>query len=623
MRIGVNCFLLQSHVGGVKQYFLTLFDWLLENDLENSYVLFYFEHNLSELAKLKSLRWRPDAILLSNQDQIADYLLEIDLYFCPFSSLWPRPVPIPSVVMLVDLQEVFYPQFFTAEDLYYRNYHYPASTRAADRVLTISGFSKASIMKYHGVRESKVIVAHLSADPLYFEAPTAARPPDVRVPFSKFIFFPANRWPHKNHDTLLRALKILKGRGECANVVLTGFDIPGGYSVPAKMVEYGISECVHLAGYLTVPQMAYLYGAAEMTVFPSLFEGFGIPPVEAMAVGCPVLAAASSCLPEICGDAAEYFQPSDPEALAQAICRVRGDANLRDGLIERGHVRARHFSVESTARAHLRAFGEAARSYSGFRFGWHKHFYQPFHKWLVGRKRALGIFEAKRLGVSWPKREIVELGRLTLNSFTSPLRRHRLRALDGEVRLLEASRLFQEDQEAIGRYLLAGAREGLDPHPLFSSRWYLQNNPDVAAAGINPLVHFLRYGARENRDPHPLFDVSWYLEQYPDVVACGLNPLVHYVLYGAAEGRNPHPLFDSRFYLGAVPDFNHARLNPLAHYLAQVPALAKNPHPQFDGAWYLRKNPDVAEAGFHPLVHYITHGRFEGRDPSPFVPPEA
>jgi glycosyltransferase involved in cell wall biosynthesis len=614
MRIGVNCFLLQSHVGGVKQYFLTLFNWLLESDLDNSYVLFYFEHNLTELGKLKSDRWRSDARLLSNQDQIADYLSDIDLYFCPFNSLWPRPVSIPSVVMLVDIQEEFYPQFFTAEDLYYRDYHYPASTRAADRVLTISDFSKASIVRYHGVRKSKVIVAHLSADPLYFEAPAIAMPPDVKVPFSQFLFFPANCWPHKNHDTLLRALKLLKALGECANVVLTGFDIPGGYSVQAKMVEYGISECVHLAGYVTVPQMAYLYKAAEMTVFPSLFEGFGIPPVEAMAVGCPVVAAASSCLPEICGDAAEYFEPSDPVALARAICRVRGDGKLREGMIRRGHVRAIHFSVESTARAHLRAFAEAASSHSGLRFGWHRYFHEPLHKWLAGRKRALGIFEAKRLGVSWPKRESAEWVRRVLKLCSVPLRKYRLRGLSEEVRLLEASGLFHPG--GAGDYLVASAPQGLDPNPLFSSRWYLQNNPDVAAAGIDPLVHFLRYGAKENRDPHPLFDVSWYLEQYPDVVACGLNPFVHYVLYGAAEGRNPHPFFDSRFYLAAVPDYNEARLNPLAHYLAQVPALAKNPHPHFDGAWYLRQNPDVAEAGFNPLMHYVTYGRFEGRPTS-------
>ena len=341
MRIGVNCFLLEAPVGGIKQYFLALFDWLLEHDLDNEYVFFYSERNLCELEKLRSPRWRSQAKPLASQDQIADHLSGLDLYFCPFNTLWPRPVSIPSVVTLVDIQEVFYPHFFTSEDLRYRAYHYPSSTRAADRVVTISEFSKASIARYHGVRESKIVVAHLCADPLYFEAATIATPPDPPIPFSQFLFFPANRWPHKNHDTLLRALKILKARGESANVVFTGFDVPGGYSIQAKAVEYGVSDCVYSAGYVTVPQMAYLYQCAEMTVFPSLFEGFGMPPVEAMAVGCPVVVATSSCLPEICGEAAEYFDPADPEVLAQALDKVRADADLRSTLVRNGRLRAK------------------------------------------------------------------------------------------------------------------------------------------------------------------------------------------------------------------------------------------------------------------------------------------
>jgi glycosyltransferase involved in cell wall biosynthesis len=203
---------------------------------------------------------------------------------------------------------------------------------------------------------SKIIVAHLCANPLYFEAAAIATPPNDPLPFDRYLFFPANRWAHKNHDTLLRALKLLKNRGENANVVFTGFDTHGGYPVLQKALEYGIAECVHTAGYVTVPQMAYLYRSAEMLVFPSLFEGFGIPPVEAMAAGCPVAIASSSCLPEICGDAAEYFDPTDLEQIVHAICRIRKDPKRRADLIERGQRRAKDFSVESMAKTHIRAF---------------------------------------------------------------------------------------------------------------------------------------------------------------------------------------------------------------------------------------------------------------------------
>jgi hypothetical protein len=109
---------------------------------------------------------------------------------------------------------------------------------------------------------------------------------------------------------------------------------------------------------------------------------------------------------------------------------------------------------------------------------------------------------------------------------------------------------------------------------LFDSSRYLQQNPDVARAGVNPLKHYLRRGGLEGRDPHPLFNTKWYLQQYPDVAKAGVNPLVHYLRWGAFEGRNPNPLFDT--------------------------------------SAYLRENPDVAKTGVNPLVHYLRHGVGKG-----------
>ena len=99
MRIGVNCFMLRPHIGGMKQYFRNLFGWLLENDRQNEYLFFYFRHNVDELRKLRSDRWRSNAILLEDQSQILDHLGKIDLFFCPFGPLWPRPIPLPTVMM--------------------------------------------------------------------------------------------------------------------------------------------------------------------------------------------------------------------------------------------------------------------------------------------------------------------------------------------------------------------------------------------------------------------------------------------------------------------------------------------------------------------------------------------
>jgi glycosyltransferase involved in cell wall biosynthesis len=626
MRIGVNCLPLQASVGGVKQYFLTLFDWLLENDSQNDYIFFYLQENLPEMEKLRSKRWRSNAKPLASRDQIAGRLVALDLYFCPFNTLWPRPVSLPSVVTLADIQETYYPEFFAPEDLYERARDYRASTRAADRVITVSEFSKHSIALHHRLRQSKIVVAYHCADSLFGDESVTPTPLDVPVPFCRFILYPANRWLHKNHDGLLRALRILKERGENVNAVFTGFDVNGGYPLEAKVIDYGLSGRVYLAGYVSTRQLAGLYRTAEMTVFPSLFEGFGIPPLEAMVAGCPVAVATSASLQEVCEDAAIYFDPTNPESIAQAIMKLRACPEMRESLIQRGQLRAKSFSPEAMAVAHLRAFEEAAASYSAIRWGWQRYVYQPCHEWAVGKKRDLGVSYSKGLVSGWTRKLLeqgLELGRDLVGL---PLETLQLRRIDRELNLIIDSGLFDESfyrsqhrigfgHSCVGHYLRAGVSEGLDPNRLFDGAWYLRQNPDVVSSGINPLVHFILHGAEEGRDPHPLFDVSWYLDQYPDVRVSGRNALAHYLLFGAIEGRNPHPLFQTSFYLANVADYNQARLNPLAHYLGH-PSDA-DPNPLFDTAWYLRSNPDVADSRMNPLIHYALHGRNEGRAARP------
>jgi glycosyltransferase involved in cell wall biosynthesis len=166
-------------------------------------------------------------------------------------------------------------------------------------------------------------------------------------------------------------------------------------------------------------------------------------------------------------------------------------------------------------------------------------------------------------------------------------------------------------------YLLSDPPARVDLIPLFDTSWYLETNPDVAAAGTNPLAHYLIWGASEGRDPHPLFSSKWYLEQNPDVAVSGINPLIHFVQSGASEGRAPHPLFDTRWYVARYSPLGGRPINPLVHFLRHGARGGQNPHPLFDAGWYLDQNPDVAAAGINPLQHFIQHGGLEGRDPHP------
>jgi hypothetical protein len=123
----------------------------------------------------------------------------------------------------------------------------------------------------------------------------------------------------------------------------------------------------------------------------------------------------------------------------------------------------------------------------------------------------------------------------------------------------------------------------LELRRVFDAGWYLKKHPEVAAAKIDPLSHYIEHGAAAGYDPHPAFCTIWYLRRYPDVAEGGINPLVHYVRDGAFEGRDPHPLFDAGWYLASYPDVAASGVNPLVHYIAVGAAEERSPGPLFKG----------------------------------------
>ncbi len=178
-------------------------------------------------------------------------------------------------------------------------------------------------------------------------------------------------------------------------------------------------------------------------------------------------------------------------------------------------------------------------------------------------------------------------------------------------------------------YFENGYAAGKDPNPLFDTSYYNQNNPDVVAQGVEPMVHFSTTGYKENnlnRDPHPLFDTSYYNEKNPDVVKYSINPLVHFSTTGYKENnlnRDPHPLFDTSYYNEKNPDVVKYSINPLVHFSTtgyKENNLNRDPHPLFDTSYYNEKNPDVVKYSINPLVHFLTTGYKENnlnRDPHP------
>src|SRR5690606_27714861 len=237
----------------------------------------------------------------------------------------------------------------------------------------------------------------------------------------------------------------------------------------------------------------------------------------------------------------------------------------------------------------------------------------------------------------------------------TPARGARVMASAAEIQAVLASGLFDLDwyrqrwpaaaadpEAAVAHFLDRGVSLGLDPGPAFSARRYLRENPDVAAAGMNPLLHYLAYGRGEGRvafrvddagddDPLPmpqppspqtlerwarevallrdsaLFDPDFYLDRYPDVRAAGVDPLQHFVEHGAREGRWPNPWFDPAWYRA-----NHQRgddaANPLLHYAHAPDRATSRTSEWFDGGYYRKRHPDAAAGDLTPLEHFLRHG---------------
>jgi glycosyltransferase involved in cell wall biosynthesis len=160
-------------------------------------------------------------------------------------------------------------------------------------------------------------------------------------------------YAHKNFERLLRAYAMLtEETRERHDLVIAGGLEPYLSILKSLAIELGIQDKVRFLGYLPQDDMPELYREASLFVFPSLYEGFGLPLLEAMASGCPVISSNTSSMPEVCGDAAKYVDPHDESDICRAIGEVLSDTGLRESLVEKGLQRCKSFTWESTAKSY-------------------------------------------------------------------------------------------------------------------------------------------------------------------------------------------------------------------------------------------------------------------------------
>jgi glycosyltransferase involved in cell wall biosynthesis len=268
----------------------------------------------------------------------------------------PFVCPVPSVVAIFDLQHVLQPQNYPPAYLMFLKTIIYLSAKSADGIITISGKVRDDIIKYYRVPSGEIAVTYLAVDHNEFFPRPQEEADRVRAKYGlpeRFILYAASSLPHKNHARLLEAMRILKDRGERVSLVLIGAR-PKGHDVVNEKIEHLCLRAeVVFTGWLPFEDIPPIYCAAEALVFPSLSEGFGIPVIEAMACGVPVVCSNIEPLPEIAGDAAHFIDPYDPASIAEGISKVVSDQIVRRELIEKGFRRAAAFTWENTARKTL------------------------------------------------------------------------------------------------------------------------------------------------------------------------------------------------------------------------------------------------------------------------------
>jgi len=373
MRVGINAFTLRRNGGGARFVFFGLLKYLLREDSDNKYIIFIHNAGLrlvhqflyEEFDSSKNIYSRVEVKTIYSLNEVYKWCDEIDIYFCPLNNIQPRPTSLPIVAILHDILEHHYPQYFETTDLAGRMEDYPDIAFSATLLIAISEFCKQSFVSKLGIKEEKIRVC--------YNAPQAALvdcfPHDMglwhrsNLP-SKFLYYPSNTYHHKDHKCLLDAMLYLRENdGIDLNIVFTGFELPYGYQLQNEICRRGLKEHCFTFSDLKPKEIRYLYKHALAIVFPSRFEGFGMPVVEAMRLKTPVICSKIPSLLEVTGGNAHFFEPGN---IGQICSSIKGVYNEMKGdvtTLDNAYKYSQRFTWEKSAVQMLSVFEEAINKF--------------------------------------------------------------------------------------------------------------------------------------------------------------------------------------------------------------------------------------------------------------------
>jgi len=359
MRVAIDA--RKLHDFGIGTYIRNLLRHLARIDRDNEYVLLCHSADLG-IADQLGPNFR--AVLepspnYSIREQIhvpwALHRERPDVFHAPHYVL-PPAVRCRSIVTIHDCIHLMFPQYLPNRMAYaYARASMWSAARRSNRILTVSEASKRDIIRFFGVPADKIVVIYNAIDERFRLAPSDEAVDRVRERYQlsgRFVLYAGNIKPHKNLVRLIEAFAALRRRGfDDVTLLIIGDEISRLPALRRAVHSHKLHKHVRFLGYLADDMLAILYRLASVFVFPSLYEGFGLPPLEAMASGTPVVTSNVSSLPEVTGGAAVLVDPYDVDSIREGIERVLTDPALRAELRAKGIARSLEFSWErSVAR---------------------------------------------------------------------------------------------------------------------------------------------------------------------------------------------------------------------------------------------------------------------------------
>ncbi|MFQ5854344.1 MAG: glycosyltransferase family 4 protein [Anaerolineae bacterium] len=368
MRIGIDVRMAYYTEAGIGQYIRRLIQGLARIDSPEEFVLFQSRKDAAVMAN--TLRFERRNLWTPSHHRLEQWILPVEIAFTNVDLLH-SPDFIPpfwrstrSVITIHDLHFLRYPHFLTQDAAHYYG-QIDEAVRRTDHVIAVSDSTRQDTINLLGVPADHITVIYEATDPTFRPIEDPQMLARIRETYNlpeKFVLFVSTIEPRKNIPTLLRAYRVLLDRhGPLAPLVIVGKRGWLFEEVFSLVAELDLEDDVRFVGRVPQDDLVLLYNAATVHVHPAFYEGFGLPPLEAMTVGTPTIVSDVSSLPEVVGDAGWLVHPEDVEGWSAAIGRLLADEDLRADYRQRGFEQATRFSLERMAEETLAVYRHVAQ----------------------------------------------------------------------------------------------------------------------------------------------------------------------------------------------------------------------------------------------------------------------